>query len=370
MTAGFRYHDNEQTLSSNVTPELDVGIVLVPNFSLLSLASFCDPLRHAADVADWSRQHLCRWTFLTTDNLPATSSAGIPVAPWENFGDRFDFDYLIVIGGRLDGVELVPPEFHEYLREAHQRGVSLGAACFGTFVLGDAGLLDGKRCAVHWRDTGKFKDRFPNAIPDSGTSYIYSDGIYSCSSGVSSMYMSLALVERHCGRSRALKCIDFMSASVQLENLPERPANYTDLEISGNRNLERAVSLMNHWMSSNRKISEVAQEIGISRRQLERIFDAHTGVSPIVFWRRLRLSHGRWALSNTSKSITEIAYECGFSDASHFSRLFKASYKENPGSFRKSSQSASTMMTETPTIETKNLFAQVGAQSTVKPPQD
>jgi transcriptional regulator GlxA family with amidase domain len=95
--------------------------------------------------------------------------------------------------------------------------------------------------------------------------------------------------------------------------------------------VEHAVDLMRH------RVREPLFHRATGRgtwNQLNRAVLDHVGTSPAPFWRNLRLEHTRWRLLNSSRTITEISYECGFSDASHFSRWFKKTYGETPASYR------------------------------------
>ena len=74
------------------------------------------------------------------------------------------------------------------------------------------------------------------------------------------------------------------------------------------------------------RIEDLAHEIGSTVIQLERAFKRHTKKLPLALWRDLRLQHARWRLLNTSRSVAEIAFECGFSDSSHLSRWFNKEY--------------------------------------------
>ena len=81
-------------------------------------------------------------------------------------------------------------------------------------------------------------------------------------------------------------------------------------------------------------IEEISSRLGTSVRQLDRAFQRHARMSPAQFWRRMRLEHGRERLANSSRSITQIAYESGFADSAHFSRSFKETYGETPRVYR------------------------------------
>jgi transcriptional regulator GlxA family with amidase domain len=91
---------------------------------------------------------------------------------------------------------------------------------------------------------------------------------------------------------------------------------------------------MERHISAPFKIHELAKKLNTSERELNRAFTQHSGEPPTLIWRKMRLSHGHWLLVNTTKTVTRIASECGFSDGAHFSRWFKRTYTETPIDFR------------------------------------
>ena len=98
--------------------------------------------------------------------------------------------------------------------------------------------------------------------------------------------------------------------------------------------LRQAVLLMEKNLSPPLEIAVIARLVGTSTRQLERAFAAETGSSPSDFYRTLRLKYGRWLLTSSDAPINELAFECGFADASHFIRHFKAQFGMAPGRLR------------------------------------
>ena len=133
-------------------PEMTVAFVLAPNFTLLPLAGFIETVRHAADVADFSRQIYCRWALLGPSLDPVRASCGLEVRPWQAFGDPAAYDYVVVTGGLLPSCLEAAPETYAFIRRAAERGVQLIGLCTGGFLLAKAGLMDGRRwrCSRTW----------------------------------------------------------------------------------------------------------------------------------------------------------------------------------------------------------------------------
>ena len=321
-------------IAPDITPDIRVGFLLSPNFTILPFASFIDCLRHAADEADRSRQIYCHWSVVGPNLDPVRASCGVEVTPQELFPDPGRFDYLVVVGGILPGCLDQPAESYDYLRRAYAAGVSLIGLCTGSFVLAQAGLLDDRICAVHPDHRREFIAAFPAVRPVTDRVYVSDQRIFTCPGGTAALDLAVTLVEEHCGKARAVKGL--MSLLVDkhraAHHLPYRP--YEALTVCGNWRVEQSVHVMERNLSRPFGISELADRLGTSLRELNRAFARHAGQSPAAIWREMRLAHGHWLLLNTNRTVTQVAYECGFADTAHFSRWFRRAYGEAPKVFR------------------------------------
>lgn len=318
----------------NVVPDLRVGFILSPRFTLLAFAAFIDGLRHAADEADFSRQIYCHWKIVGPKPDPITASCGVAVLPHEIFPDPRAFDYLVVVGGLLPSCLNHPPETLRYLRRAHAAGVSIVGLCTGSFVIAKAGLLDGRRCAVDAPHLEQMRALFPRVLPEPDRTYVNEDGIATCRGGTTALDLVISLIEARCGRARAIKSVTALHVDpiYAAHRMPQRP--YVHLTASGDRKVERAVAFMEKHIAGPLNIATLARQLETSPRELNRLFSKYAHKPPSEVWRDMRLAHGHWLLVNSPRTVTQIALECGFADGAHFSRWFKRAYGEAPAAFR------------------------------------
>ena len=320
---------------TGMAPDLSVGFILSPRFSILPFAGFVDCLRHAADVIDHSRQIYCRWTIVAHALEPVGASCGLEVLPQQVLPDVTQFDYLIVAGGHLPWCLDLPRETYDYLRHAAKLNIPVVGLCTGSFILAKAGLLNGHRCSVHTEHREQFAKLFPSVEAITDQAYIMDRGVITCPGGIAAIELAFTLIETRCGKARATKglasLLDTNHRAAQ--HMLQRP--YDHLTACGNRRVEMAVELMERHFSSPYTIAKLAQKLDISERELNRAFKQHAGEPPTVVWRKIRLAHGHWLLINTSRTVTQIALECGFADGAHFSRWFKKTHGESPMEFRK-----------------------------------
>lgn len=314
--------------------KLSVGFVLAPRFTLIAFAGFMSVLRHASDAGDKSRQILCRWTLMGADRRPIASSAGVEVTPWETYRDPDVFDYLVIVGGLLREERQYTSDLMDYLRLAAAKRCSIVGLCTGSFYMARAGLMKGRKCCVHWYHFQDFIEEFPDIIPVTDQFYVIDRKRITCPGGTSGIDLALHLVEKHLGKDRALKSQRHLLLDYgRPPNHPQMPLTQDYTAIADPR-VRKAVFFMEQNVSPTLAMHEFAELTNTSVRQLERLFYNHFHIGPITYYRIIRLDYGRWLLTNTDRTITEIAYDCGFSDASHFTRRFKEHFGVNPASLR------------------------------------
>ncbi|MGH8032926.1 MAG: GlxA family transcriptional regulator [Luteimonas sp.] len=315
---------------------LAVAFVLLPEFTLSAFAGFVDALRIAADEVDRSRQRHCRWTILGPERTPVRSSCGVEITPWETFRDPSDFDYTVVIGGLVRGYKRTDQRILSYLRQASEYDGALVGICFGSFALARAGLMNGHVCCVHWAHVDEFKKEFPNHRVESDVVYVVDRKRITCGGGQSAVDVAVHLIERHCGRGLALKVARGML--IETTRAAEHPQPLPEAKWFGEINsqvVQRAILLMEQQSPGQHVvICDIAARLGISTKTLTRAFQKAFELSPSAFLRILRMSHGRWDVMNTKKPIASLAWEYDFSDASHFTRLFRKYYGTTPAQAR------------------------------------
>jgi len=311
--------------------DLRVGFILMNLFTLVPVAGLVDSLRFAADQSFRSRQIYCQWDWMTCDNQPVTASCGMPIKPTRALDHLDSYDYVVVAGGLLEETRHPPASLIALLQALHNRGKPLIGLCSGSFVLAKAGLLDGRRAAIHFSIRDEFIQRFPAAKAIQEQSFIDDEGIITCPGGLA-IDLATHIIRRHCGDIRAQKVLKYLLEDDALDT-PDEPDNAP--HVYQNTVVRKAISFMRENMGTIASLKEVAAHAGTSARQLHRAFISNTHEAPAHYWRRLRLEHARKQLADTSAHVTSIALECGFSDASHFIAWFRKQYGETPAAYRK-----------------------------------
>jgi transcriptional regulator GlxA family with amidase domain len=316
-------------------PPLKVGIVPTPDFTLMSLSCFVEFLRLSGDESDFSRKIYCSWELLSHSYEPVRASCGFPIVPTKLFGDPVAYDYVVVLGGILHSARTIPEDLYNFVRTCVERGSKTVGLCTGQFVLAELGYMTGRRCAVHFSLSPAMTRNFPDVIPVTDAPVVVDGDFITCPGGLAAINLAMYLVTNNCGKVRSHKALHYLMADRGFE---EMQAMKEDEELglhSPDRRVVNAVGMMRQKMLEPGSLVEIARAVGATERQLTRLFRKHLRSAPADYWRRMRLNAARWMILNSDRSVTQIAYECGFSDSSHLIHWFKSVYNVTPAKLRR-----------------------------------
>jgi transcriptional regulator GlxA family with amidase domain len=325
-------HDDQ---ASKISSPLRVAFVLCPNFTLMAFAGFIDMLRLCGDDGDRSRQIYCQWTVLGATIEPVRASCGVLVTPWETFRDPRAFEYIVVVGGQLDESQAVDPRLVAYLRRAAKLGVTLVGVCTGSFVLARAKLMSGRRCCVHWYHYKDFLREFEDVQPVVDEIFVDEHDRITCAGGTAVIDLAAYLVNRHNGNVVARKGIrQIMLEWARPPKHVQMPLLNEFFEVTDPR-IRQAIQYMEDNLGSPIRVAEIAAQANLSVRQFDRKFREAFGLSPSALFRKIKVQRAEWLLAHTQRSITQIAFDCGFADSSHLSRVFRQTYGAQPRALRR-----------------------------------
>jgi len=273
------------------------------------------------------------------DGTPIASSCGAAVQPSDAMTDPKRFDYVVVVGGLLDGGQQVLAGTHAFLREAANAGVGLVGLCTGSFVLARAGLMSGYVACVSWFRRDDFVHEFPGLRLATNRMFVVDGPRMTCAGGTSFVHLAAYLIERHCGSARARKSLRIMIEEQPLPSNTRQPESVVT-RVARDSLVQRAMLLIEQRVAQPDPLSAIAESLEIGLRQLERRFCADAGITPRAYRMQLRLNRARWMIEQTDLAVTDIGLECGFGDCSHFSRTFTQHFDVTPSSLRRAARQA------------------------------
>jgi transcriptional regulator GlxA family with amidase domain len=307
------------------------GLLLLPGFSLLALASASETLAVANELLDESRYQP---QVLALEAGPVHALCGTQVLPDSTLSGALaahePLEMLIVV---CDGSRPAPGEADHAvlvtaLRSLAARGTVLGGLGNGARFLAEAGLLAGHRTTVHWALVPPLAEAHVDVVVSSNVYEIDRQRL-AAAGGTAALDLSIAwLAQRH-----GDKLAQALLAHFGLERLRGRDERQR-VPIAGSAitsaKLTEALALMEANLAEPLPTEEVARLVGVSRRQLERLFKQHLDELPSRYYAELRLAKARRLLQQTPQSILQIALGCGFASGSHFSNAYRARFGRTP----------------------------------------
>jgi transcriptional regulator GlxA family with amidase domain len=219
------------------------------------------------------------------------------------------------------------------LRTAARRGIAVGSLSTGTYLLARAGLLTGYRCTIHWENRSAFQEDFP-ALDCTNKIYEIDRDRLTCSGGTAAMDMMLHLIARQHGPALAAGVANqFHHERIRDEQEEQRGGRLEGL-IQLPARVRQAVLLMQKQIENPLSLADIARRVGLSPRQLERLFMRGTGVTPLRFYMQLRIDRARELLLYSDRPIIEVAVAVGFASTSHFATWYKRIHGTRPSDMR------------------------------------
>ena len=302
-------------------PTRAYAFVLVPGFTLLAFSSAVEPLRIANQL---SQKPLYRWRLMSADGAAATSSSGIEVSVDAALAPQYKDVRLFVCAGN-PAMAAADAAVVSAVQRHHRFGGTVGGICTGAVALARAGLLGDRRFTLHWENQPGFCETFPTLLP-TPSRYEMDGRIMTCGGGAAATDMMIAVIAADHGAVFAAMVSDMCLRPVMPGLDPSQRSSTAAVMTSRSPTIIAAVNMMRANVDAPLPIPAIAATVGCSTRQLERLFSAHLGETPGVFYRNIRLDRGRNLLATTDLSITEVCTACGFESSTHFSRSFKARF--------------------------------------------
>jgi AraC family transcriptional regulator, L-arginine-responsive activator len=308
-----------------MTPRIQ--ILLLPGFSLLSLAGVTDVLAAAQQVTGQACADVRLMSLQGGMIAAAGGAAGLMTVPFDGgaLSDPANDMVMVLADAPLpeDGYDAELA----YLRQA--AAFSLAGVGTGSWLLARAGLLDHCRATIDWPYTALFAETFPDVVATSHLFEIAPQRL-TAASGTASVDMTLAWMGRRMSEGLVSEVADLLGLErVRPPGHPQRIPLAARIG-GGQPKLTEAVALMEANIAEPLPTEDIARLVGVSRRQLERLFKQHLQSLPSRYYLEMRLSRARALLTQTSQSILQVGLTCGFSSGPHFSSAYRSHFGLTP----------------------------------------
>ena len=308
---------------------LQVTIVLLPESSMLVLASMIDPMRAANRL---SERECFTWKIVTTDGLPVECTCGLQITADEKLESINDGNLLFIVSG-FKQFEYISTDEIGLIRRFSSKFDAMGGVDTGAWILGKAGLLDGKSATTHWEDLEDFADYFrqTKVRPDR---FVIDKGVITIGGASPTFDFMLHLIRSRIGYPAALEVASVFVYDETHFSTDAQPLVSLGLLNDFEPRVTKAIRIMESNLDEPISVTSVAKRLNISSRRLENLFQLHLQTTPGAYYLNLRLLRARKYVTDTLLPMQEIAIRTGFNSLSSFSRSFKKSYHNSPSIYR------------------------------------
>jgi transcriptional regulator GlxA family with amidase domain len=281
------------------------------------------------------------WRTVSAAGRPVRAMGGLTLEPDASDDDLGKADLIFVPATNSDdqgtmqkAVARLNEQWGQVLADHHGRNGYVAANCSTTFLLAEAGLLDGRLATTSWWLAGAFRRRYPR-VRLSPELLVTKDARILCAAAFSAcLNLGLEIVAEFLGPRAVLSCARLMLVDVnRASQLP-----YANLQIHGQHGDElilRAQAMLVTNLASTARLRQLAERLGVTQRTLDRRFKAATGESPLVFLQNARIERAKRLLETARISFDEVSHRVGYEDASSFRRLFVRAVGVSPRDYRR-----------------------------------
>ncbi|PYG31893.1 GlxA family transcriptional regulator [Pelagimonas varians] len=299
--------------------------VLLDEFTLLSFASALDCLRLANRM---SGKQLYLWHNVAEGGGIVRCSTGTGFQSDGDLEDLHRDDTLILCGG-ANVQKATTKRLLNWVRRETRKGVAAGGLCTAAYSLAKAGLLDGKKATIHWENQDSFAEEFEE-VELTKSVYCIDGNRMTTAGGTSSIDLFLKLIADDHGESLASAVADQqIYSSIRTDRDTQRLSVPTRIGVRHPK-LSQVIQMMEANIEEPISPSVLAKDVGMSTRQLERLFRRYLSRSPKRYYMELRLQKARNLLMQTDMSVINVALACGFASPSHFSKCYRSHYETTP----------------------------------------
>lgn len=299
--------------------------VLLEDFTLLSFASAVESLRIANRM---SGRESYQWRIIGEGGEEVRCSAG-SVFKVDGDLDEVSRDDTIMICGGINIQQFTTKKLLGWLRREARKGLPVAGLCTAAFTLAKAGLLDGKRATIHWENHDSFAEEFLE-VELTKSVFVVDGNRLTTAGGTSSIDLMLKLIADDLGEDLANAVADqLIYSSIRTDQDTQRLSVPTRIGVRHPK-LSQVIQIMESNIEEPISPSTLAKDVGMSTRQLERLFRRYLNRSPKRYYMELRLQKARNLLMQTDMSVINVALACGFASPSHFSKCYRAHYDTTP----------------------------------------
>ena len=315
-----------------------VAIVAFPDVQVLDVTG---PHEVFARTARWLCEHGRRTDPAYTTELLATTpgtlaaSSGLRLVVDRTLRDvRGSIDTLLVAGGTGTRAAMQDQALLRWLRRMAPRVRRLGSVCTGSFILAEAGLLDGRHATTHWRSCAVLAQRYPQIRVDADPIFVRDGNVYTSAGVTAGMDLALALVEEDHGREVALHVARELVLFLRRPGGQSQFSAQLATQTADREPLRELQAWIADHLGDDLSVPALAARVAMSARNFARVFTREVRITPARFVENARVEAARRRLEESTHGVDAVAAQCGFGTAESMRRAFLRRLRVPPSAYR------------------------------------
>ncbi|MDB5125514.1 MAG: transcriptional regulator, AraC family with amidase-like domain [Mucilaginibacter sp.] len=248
--------------------------------------------------------------------------------------EKTDVVIIPILCGDFSKALTANEPYADWVLTQYKNGAELVSLCVGSFFLAGTGLLNGRKCAIHWGAKDEFRAMFPDVVIIDDTIITDENGIYTCGGGYSYLNLLLYIIEKHLGREMSILASKMFEIDIE-----RKSQNPFMIFVGQKRHGDQVVLAAQQWIEASPAqtftIGGLCSKFNVARRSFERRFKKHTGNSIAEYIQRVKVEYAKKQLELSAKNVNEIIYELGYNDVNAFRKVFRKNTDLSPADYRK-----------------------------------
>jgi len=221
----------------------------------------------------------------------------------------------------------------DWITTQYKKGAEVASLCTGAFLLASTGLLNGKSCSTHWGVADSFREMFPGVNLQTDKLITDEHGIYTNGGAFSFLNLVIYLVEKYFDRQTAIYCSKFFQVEMDRQS-QSAFIIFKGQKLHGDDLVREAQTYIENNSHEKISVEHLSEKFAIGRRHFDRRFIRATGNTPLEYQQRVRIESAKRAFETSRKTINEVMYEVGYSDAKAFRDVFRKITGMSPVEYR------------------------------------
>ena len=309
--------------------------IVIVTFDAAQILDVTGPLEVFSTASRYLESATYRTEVVTTTGGFVTASCGLDFASSLISEVSGPIDTLVVAGGIGMETAIADEELLHHVRRLAADARRITSVCSGAFVLGAAGLLDGRRATTHWDACGLLGERYAGVTVEADAIYVRDGEVWTSAGVTAGIDLALALVADDHGPTAAATVARRLVVYLQRSGGQAQFSSLLTAQAAETAPINDLMTWLLDHLTDDLSVAALARHTNLSERQFSRVFKSEVGVTVADHVEAVRLESACRLLETTTRTVEQVAVACGFRAPETMNRVFRRRLNTTPGDHRR-----------------------------------